>query len=70
MWKYTCSTQDGGQMIYLPLLLVNELNFRARDLMVGPYSTHCERSLPALMDSELMLCPIPRRSTAARFSCP
>lgn len=33
--KTFCSTQDEGQMIYLPLLLVNELNFRVRDLMVG-----------------------------------
>lgn len=32
-------------MIYLPLLLLNELNFRVRDLMVGPVSTHFESSL-------------------------
>lgn len=29
-------------MIYLPLLLVNELNFRVKDLMVSRYSTHFE----------------------------
>lgn len=27
-------------MIYLPLLLVDELSFRARDLMVGLIDTH------------------------------
>lgn len=68
--KNFCSTQDGGQLIYLPLLLVNELNFRVRDLMVGWYSTHFEYSLLVLKSSELMLCYTQRRSTAARFSCP
>lgn len=43
--KNLCSTRDGGQMFYLPLLLVNELNFRVRDLMVGKYSTHFEYTL-------------------------
>lgn len=38
----SCSTQESRQMIYLPLLLVNELNFRVKDLMVSRYSTHFE----------------------------
>lgn len=37
--KTFCRTQDDGQMIYLPLLLVNELNLRVRDLMVGSFCT-------------------------------
>lgn len=32
---YSCSSQDGRQMMYLPLLLVNELSFSVRDLVVG-----------------------------------
>ncbi|CAG00010.1 unnamed protein product [Tetraodon nigroviridis] len=31
--RYMKVAQDGGRMIYLPLLLVNELHFRVRDLM-------------------------------------
>ncbi|TMS11077.1 Cleft lip and palate transmembrane protein 1-like protein [Larimichthys crocea] len=33
--RYMRVSQDGRQMIYLPLLLVNELNFRVRDLMAS-----------------------------------
>uniref|UniRef100_A0A3P8T1N6 Lipid scramblase CLPTM1L n=1 Tax=Amphiprion percula TaxID=161767 RepID=A0A3P8T1N6_AMPPE len=33
--RYMRVSQDGRQMIYLPLLLVNELSCRVRDLMVG-----------------------------------
>lgn len=35
-----CSSKNGQQMIYLPLLLVDELSFRARDLMVGLFYTN------------------------------
>lgn len=42
---FPCSSQDGRQMIYLPLLLVNELSFRVRDLMVGRSHTLCLNTL-------------------------
>ncbi|XP_074510261.1 lipid scramblase CLPTM1L-like [Sebastes fasciatus] len=37
--RYMRVSQDGRQMIYLPLLLVNELNFRVRDLLEISSST-------------------------------
>ncbi|KAM8734816.1 lipid scramblase CLPTM1L-like [Acanthopagrus schlegelii] len=37
--RYMRVSQDGRQMIYLPLLLINELNFRVRDLMEISSST-------------------------------
>ncbi|KAG8010205.1 Cleft lip and palate transmembrane protein 1-like protein [Nibea albiflora] len=37
--RYMRVSQDGRQMIYLPLLLVNELNFRVRDLIEISSST-------------------------------
>lgn len=33
------SSNNGHHMIYLPLLLVDELSFRTRDLMVGRFDT-------------------------------
>lgn len=47
-----CSFQEGRQMIYLPLLLVNELSSRVKDLKVGrPFLCdirHCLRGLSNL----------------------
>ncbi|KAM3614393.1 uncharacterized protein V6R79_013391 [Siganus canaliculatus] len=37
--RYMRVSQDGRQMVYLPLLLVNELSFRVRDLMEISSST-------------------------------
>ncbi|XP_060906928.1 lipid scramblase CLPTM1L-like isoform X1 [Labrus mixtus] len=37
--RYMRVSQDGRQMIYLPLLLINELSFRVRDLMEISSST-------------------------------
>lgn len=71
---FPCSSQDGRQMIYLPLLLVNELSFRVRDLVVGAIS----HTLPDHFNAgfwvewlwpHICLCQcIHRRSAAARLS--
>ena len=66
------SSQEGRQMIYLPLLLVNELSYSVKDLVVGRLSTlsltYTQVLMKFLVMDESLQLSVGRRSAAAAFS--
>lgn len=72
---YLHSSQEGRTMIYLPLVLVNELSYSVKDLVVRklflPSLTHILAGFDyfsVVVDESLQLS-VGRRSAAAAFSC-